>query len=85
LRRVHEHKNSIIAGFSERYEVNQLVWYQSYPTMADAILREKQLKKWERTWKLRLIESKNPDWLDLYPGLIGKQILLDSRLRGNDR
>jgi putative endonuclease len=84
LRRVYEHRNGVIAGFSERYDVKQLVWYQSYPTMANAIRKEKQLKKWERAWKLRLIESQNPDWIDLYPGLLGNQVLLDSRLRGND-
>jgi putative endonuclease len=68
-RRVHEHKSKILPGFSQKYGVDRLVWYEEYPTAVEAIEREKDIKKWRRQWKVNLIEESNPDWADLYPML----------------
>ena len=65
-RRVYEHKTKIIKGFTSQYDVNRLVWYETYGQISDAIAREKELKKWRRDWKIRLIEEMNPEWEDLY-------------------
>jgi putative endonuclease len=65
-RRVWEHKNKVIAGFSARYGVDRLVWYEVYDRIDEAIAREKDIKKWRRAWKIRLIEEMNPEWADLY-------------------
>ncbi|MFH1428437.1 MAG: GIY-YIG nuclease family protein [Candidatus Margulisiibacteriota bacterium] len=70
IRRVYEHKNELADGFTKKYKVKDLVYYEEYSRMTDAIVREKQLKEWKRQWKLRLIEEKNPNWKDLYPGLL---------------
>ena len=69
VRRVYEHKNKIIRGFTTRYDVTKLVWYEAYDDPANAIAREKELKKWRRDWKIRLIEENNPDWSDPYPSI----------------
>jgi putative endonuclease len=69
LKRVWQHKSHAAEGFSHRYNVHLLVWYELHPTMESAILREKTLKGWKRLWKNRLIEGENPDWCDLYPTL----------------
>jgi putative endonuclease len=66
VKRVWEHKNNVVAGFTKRYSVHLLVWYELHETMSSAITREKQLKNWQRKWKLELIESINPNWCDLY-------------------
>ena len=66
-RRVGEHKAKLQKGFTARYGVDRLVWMEPYDRVVDAIAREKQLKKWRRDWKIRLIEEDNPNWLDLYP------------------
>ncbi len=66
VRRVWEHKTGAVEGFTKRYNVHRLVWYEAADTALAAIAREKQLKKWNRAWKLRLIEKANPDWKDLY-------------------
>ena len=66
VRRVYEHKNKVFRGFSQRYEVGRLVWFEPYDDPVNAITREKDIKKWRRAWKLRLIEESNPQWLDLY-------------------
>jgi putative endonuclease len=66
IRRVYEHKNMIIKGFTSKYNVHQLVYYEQTSDIQSAILREKQLKKWKRKWKLNLIEKMNPQWKDLY-------------------
>ena len=68
-RRVSEHKLKLHPGFSARYGVDRLVWYETYDRAVDAIGREKSLKKWHRDWKTSLIESDNPNWIDLYPML----------------
>jgi putative endonuclease len=64
-RRVSEHKDGVIEGFAKKYAVYRLVYYEVFGEPAAAITREKRLKKWNRAWKLRLIESRNPDWRDL--------------------
>ena len=70
VKRVWEHKNDIIEGFTKRYAVHQLVWYEVHESMESAIEREKQLKEWMRKWKPELIENTNPNWKDLYPTII---------------
>ena len=69
IRRVYEHKNKIVRGFTSRYGVDRLVWYECYDDPTTAITREKELKKWRRDWKIRLIEENNPDWTDLYESI----------------
>ncbi len=71
LRRIAEHKQGLTCGFSKKYHIHQLVWYEVHQEIASALLREKQLKKWHRQWKIRLIEETNPEWVDLYPSLLG--------------
>ena len=66
VKRIWQHKNHVVTGFTEEYEVNQLVYFEQFDDMTDAITREKVLKKWNRAWKIRLIEKSNPNWLDLY-------------------
>ncbi len=68
-RRAFEHRNGVGSQFTARYAVKMLVWYEHYGFINDAIAREKQLKKWERRWKLELIEAFNPNWSDLYETL----------------
>ncbi|HEX8979192.1 MAG TPA: GIY-YIG nuclease family protein [Parasulfuritortus sp.] len=70
VKRVWEHKGHFVDGFTKEYGVDRLVWYEAHETMESAILREKQLKKWNRAWKIRLIEEVNPDWKDLYESII---------------
>jgi len=65
IRRVYEHKSGLIEGFTKKYSISQLVYYESTEDVNDAILREKRLKKWKRQWKIDLIEKSNPDWRDL--------------------
>ena len=65
-KRVWEHKNHVVPGFTEQYKVHDLVWYEPHERMESVIVREKQLKKWHRDWKLDLIEKKNPYWMDLF-------------------
>ncbi len=69
IARLIQHREGSVPGFTSRYDVRQLVWYDVAETMEAAITREKQLKKWNRDWKLRLIEQANPDWDDLAIGL----------------
>ncbi|QSA97496.1 GIY-YIG nuclease family protein [Methylococcus sp. EFPC2] len=69
MRRVAEHRQELADGFTKRYAVHDLVWYEVHERMESAILREKQLKKWDRRAKLRLIEQGNPEWRDLWPDL----------------
>ncbi len=70
VRRVYEHKHSIIEGFTKRYNINKLVYFEVYDEIEEAILREKRLKKWNRQWKINLIENENSNWDDLYNQLI---------------
>jgi len=71
LRRITEHKSGQYDGFTKKYKVNQLVFFEDTNDVDVAITREKQLKKWKRAWKLRIIEEHNPDWRDLYSDIIG--------------
>jgi len=66
LKRVDLHKKELLDGFTKKYNVKRLVYYEVYQDIKDAILREKRLKKWKRKWKIKLIEEKNPNWEDLY-------------------
>ena len=66
IQRIWQHRHNEIAGFTQRDNVHQLVYYELHNDMAAAILREKQLKKWKRAWKIRLIEESNPAWIDLW-------------------
>ena len=68
-KRVYEHKQKMVKGFSKRYNISRLVYYEKTTDIHSAISREKQLKKWNRAWKIRLIEKNNPEWLDLYEDL----------------
>ena len=70
IKRVYQHRNEMVEGFTKRYAVHDLVWYEVHEMMESAIQREKQLKKWSRTAKMRLIETNNPTWLDLWQQLV---------------
>ena len=70
VKRVWEHKNCMVKGFTKRYNVHRLVWYELHAIMESAIIREKRLKNWKRKWKLELIERSNPKWLDLYDTIV---------------
>ena len=70
VQRVWQHRNDFVEGFTKKYGVHTLVWYETHPTMESAITREKQLKWWHRKWKLRLIEESNPRWEDLYDEIL---------------
>lgn len=72
IRRIREHKEGTIPGFTTRYHVHTLVYVEQHDRIADAIAREKQLKKWRRAWKLDLIERDNPHWRDLYDEWVGR-------------
>ena len=70
VRRVFEHKNDVVEGFTKRYGVHLLVYHESSSDVTSAIQREKQIKKWNRAWKIELIEGVNPDWKDLYSEIV---------------
>lgn len=69
VRRVHEHKTKVVPGFTKRYGVDKLVLFEIFDDPANAIAREKELKKWRRDWKTRLLDEQNPNWDDLYNGI----------------
>ncbi|MBN8476591.1 MAG: GIY-YIG nuclease family protein [Sulfuritalea sp.] len=70
VQRVWQHKNDLVEGFTKKFGVHTLVWYEAHETMESAIAREKALKGWRRTWKLDLIEATNPTWRDLYGEIV---------------
>jgi putative endonuclease len=70
IKRVWEHKNDVVPGFTRRYHVHDLVWFEQHATMDTAIAREKAIKEWKRAWKIGLIEKDNPKWRDLYHELL---------------
>ncbi len=70
IKRVYAHKNDLVEGFTKKYGVHRLVYFEQCEDMTSAISREKQIKKWNGNWKLRLIEKRNPEWRDLYDGLL---------------
>ena len=89
IRRIYEHKNDLIEGFTKEYGVHYLVYYESVSDVYSAISREKQMKKWLRRWKIELIEKNNPEWKDLYFDLINGATVsahpaMDPRFRGDD-
>jgi len=89
VQRIWQHREGLAEGFTKKYNVKTLVWYEQHATMESAITREKALKKWNRAWKLDLIEKTNPQWRDLWSEIIGATGPLTttprhSRLRGND-
>ena len=67
VRRVYEHREKFVEGFTKKYDVAKLVYFEAHSDVEAAIMREKQMKKWNRAWKIRLIEESNPNWDDLYP------------------
>ena len=69
VRRVWHHKQSVVEGFTSKYGIKMLVYFEPHESAESAITREKQLKKWERAWKIRLIEQSNPEWRDLYSAI----------------
>ena len=70
IRRVYEHKNDLVDGYTKKYQVHKLVYFEETSDVYEALKREKYLKKWNRSWKLRLIKSFNPEWKDLYEDLL---------------
>ena len=71
IKRVYEHKNDLVSGFTKTYQVHDLVYYEMHDEITEAIRREKRFKKYPRQWKINLIEEKNPDWNDLYAEICG--------------
>ena len=69
IERVWQHKSDLVEGFTKRYGVHTLVWYEAHATMESALSREKAIKGWKRAWKMKLIEKSNPEWHDLYEEL----------------
>ncbi len=69
VKRVYEHKNGLVEGFTKKYNIHNLIWYEAHESAESAINREKQIKKWKRAWKLKLIEKENPKWIDLYESI----------------
>lgn len=93
VRRVWEHRTDLVEGFTRRYGIHSLVYFEMQGDMPSAIQRETQIKRWNRAWKLELIERSNPEWMDLWPEISGAEELdsgsvstdrLDRRFRGND-
>ncbi|MDW7709344.1 MAG: GIY-YIG nuclease family protein [Deferrisomatales bacterium] len=70
VKRVWEHRSDLVEGFTRKYRVHELVWFEQHETMEAAITREKRIKEWKRQWKVNLIEASNPEWRDLYPELL---------------
>ena len=70
VRRGYEHRNGLIDGFAKKYNLKRLVYFEVFDNVEDAICREKKLKKWNRQWKIELIEKTNPNWIDLYEQLV---------------
>lgn len=71
LKRIDEHKNDLVKGFTSKYQVHQLVYFEQTTDVHAALVREKRLKAWKRQWKIELIEQNNPEWRDLYGDLLG--------------
>ena len=69
-KRIWQHKNDVFEGFTKKYGIHLLVYFEQHEDMENAIIREKRLKKWNREWKIRLIEENNPNWNDLYDSLL---------------
>ena len=72
VQRIWQHREHLAEGFTKRYDVIRLVWYELHPTMESAIQRERRIKKWNRAWKVRLIDAGNPSWRDLWADVSGQ-------------
>ena len=72
IQRAWQHRIGAVEGFTDRHGLKQLVWYEQHEDVSEAIRKEKQLKKWNRLWKIRLVEGMNSQWTDLYPVIIGE-------------
>ena len=70
VQRIWQHKHELVKGFTQKYRVHTLVWYEIHATMESAIGREKAIKEWQRAWKIELIETLNPEWRDLYEEIV---------------
>ncbi len=70
IKRIWQHKSNLVEGFTRKYGVHQLVWYELHATMHEAIAREKAIKEWKRIWKIELVEQGNPQWRDLYDEIV---------------
>ena len=70
IKRIWQHRDNVVPGFTQKYDVHKLVYYELFDDMEEAILREKQLKNWNRNWKIKLIEKDNPEWEDLWAQII---------------
>lgn len=70
VKRIYEHKNHLVQGFTQKYDVTSLVYFEIHNDINEAILREKRIKSWKREWKLKLIEKENSSWNDLYPNIL---------------
>ena len=70
IKRIYQHRNNLSEGFTKKYKVHRLVYFETTPSIKGAIQREKQLKQWHRQWKIELIEKDNPEWIDLYGALL---------------
>ena len=71
VQRIWQHKNKVFEGFSAQYDIDKLVWYEQHHNAESAIAREKHIKKWNRAWKIELIQQANPEWQDLYERILG--------------
>jgi putative endonuclease len=71
IKRTWQHREGFVAGFTKKYGVKQLVWFEAHENIQSAITREKQIKKWNRAWKIKLIQEQNPRWRDLYEDVVG--------------
>src|SRR5260370_16033327 len=78
--RVEQHKRKHFSGFTARYGIDKLVWFESHPSRDQAFLRERQIKEWRRLWKIQLIEARNPNWVDLFHDL--DRLLMEDEVRG---
>jgi putative endonuclease len=83
VKRTWEHRNDLVTGFTSRYGVHRLVYFELHERIQDAIQREKRLKKWNRMWKIELIENHNPEWRDLWDEIVGGEEM-GPRFRGDD-
>ncbi|WNC71220.1 GIY-YIG nuclease family protein [Thalassotalea psychrophila] len=70
-RRIAQHKQKVVDGFTKKYDLNKLVYFEQHSTMENAIYKEKQMKKWNRQWKINKIIEQNPEWLDLHQNIVG--------------
>ena len=76
IRKVYEHKNYLLDGFTKNYDIKMLVYFEIYDSIETALNREKNIKAWQRSWKVRIIEEQNPHWNDLYNQVTGSQSAL---------